>query len=129
MCSHCDEALYRYLHEDTDSGWHHLAPLALVFGTVALALVTASLVPVLAPIPIVCTLMAIPVYAVWRKRRRRARFFRIMRERGELPPPPADESPEEEALAAYLQSRSLDRIEAGVEAPPPVSKPGDVPPV
>lgn len=124
MCTRCDEELYRYLRAP-ETGASIFAPLGLVLATVALALIAAFTVPALAPVALIGTLAAFPVYTIVRKRRRRARFFRLMRERGELPAEPEPVSDVEEALTAYLRARPSEPREARVDAAAPSGRPDD----
>ncbi len=96
MCTRCDDELYRYLRAPGGS------PFVPLIGMLTLAVVASFTVPALAVVALIGAMATVPVWTVVRRRRRRARWFRIMRARGELPPPPDDEPPEVAALAAYV---------------------------
>ena len=95
MCGKCDEAFYRHMKaEDSLVGW--ALPLLMV-AAVSLGLFAPPLLPVAVAVPF----LGFPAMLVLRKRQRRARFFRLMRERGALPQPKSDITDEDVALAKY----------------------------
>jgi uncharacterized protein (DUF983 family) len=80
QCGRCDEAYYRYMRSD-DGGMVMVALPVVVIASLVFGLLSAAFLPVAIGIPII----GFPILVVARKRRRRAKFFRMMRARGALP--------------------------------------------
>lgn len=95
ICGKCDEALYRHMRSDDSGVMFVMMPLML--GAVALGLLVPPLLPVAVALPFV----GFPTLLVVRKRRKRARFFRLMRERGALPEPKPEITDQDALLAKY----------------------------
>jgi hypothetical protein len=107
MCGKCDEAHYRYMRSDDGAGiWLGLPVSLLVAAVLGLA------VPVLLPLAVALPFVGFPVLLYTRKRRRHARFFRMMRERGALPQPKpelTDDDIERARFEASLDNRMYER--------------------
>jgi hypothetical protein len=82
QCGKCDEALYRYMRAEDSFIVGGSLPILLI-GGVLLGL----LVPTLVPLAIAMPFIGFPAVLFLRKKQRRAKFFRMMRERGALPEP------------------------------------------
>ena len=107
MCGKCDEAHYRYMRSDDGAGlWLGLPVCLLVAAVLGLA------VPVLMPVAIALPFLGFPVLLYTRKRRREAKFFRTMRERGALPQPKSevtDQDVERSRFEASLDNQMYER--------------------
>jgi len=100
ICGKCDEALYRHMRSDgVGLGVLMFAIVPVTLGAVALGLLVPPLLPVAVALPFV----GFPTLFIVRKRRKRARFFRLMRERGALPEPKPEFSDADVERAKYEQ--------------------------
>ena len=120
MCGKCDEALYRHMKAD-DGVAHWLALPASLLGGALVGLA----VPVLLPLAIAVPFLGFPLVLLGRKRRRRAKFFRVMRERGALPEPKQELVGEERAALERYEARMLDRHYEAFEAATETDEPPD----
>lgn len=80
QCGRCDEAYYRYMRAD-DGMMVTTSLVFVILGSLACGVLSPAMLPVAIGLPIV----GFPIALVVRKRRKEARFFRQMRERGALP--------------------------------------------